>query len=127
MKSILYVDDDEEMIAIVKVVLANSGYRIRTATSGQDAIELCTSEQPDLVLMDLNMPGLDGFETTRQLRGQGFANPIVALTASESDEDREKAKLAGCDNYILKTLDMADVEGVIDEFLAEGGDFELNL
>ena len=121
MKTVLYVDDSEEMIEIVKIVLANSGYRLLSQTDGQATLNFCTDENPDLVLMDLNMPGMDGFEVTHQLREQGFTNPIVVLTASESDEDREKAIAAGCNDYILKDMEMRGLENVIDSFLSEAG------
>lgn len=121
MKTVLYVDDSEEMIEIVKIVLANSGYRVLSQTSGQATIDFCANESPDLILMDLNMPGMDGFETTRQLREQGFTNPIVALTASETDEDKEKAIAIGCNDYIIKDMEMRELEKVIDTFIAESG------
>lgn len=121
MKTILYVDDNEEMIEIVKIVLANSGYRILSQTNGQAAIEFCVDQNPDLVLMDLNMPGMDGFETTRKLRAQGFTSPIVVLTASESEEDKEKAIAAGCNDYIIKNMEMTGLEHIVDGFLAESG------
>ncbi len=121
MKTVLYVDDSEEMIEIVKIVLANSGYRIISQTDGQATIDFCANENPDLVLMDLNMPGMNGFETTRQLRKQGFTNPIVVLTASEIDEDREKATAAGCNDYIIKDMEMRGLEKIIDGFIADSG------
>lgn len=121
MKTILYIDDNEEMIELVKIVLANSGYRILSQTDGQAALTFCANENPDLVLMDLNMPAMDGFETTRQLRKQGFTNPIVVFTALETDEDREKAAVAGCNAYIVKDMEMRGLENVIDGFIADSG------
>ncbi len=121
MKKVLYVDDDQEMIEIVKIVLANSGYELLTTVQGEKAVDICEREQPDLVLMDLNMPGLDGFAATQKLREQGFSNPIIALSASESDSDRQKARQAGCNDYVLKTLDMQGLENTIDTFIAEAG------
>ena len=121
MKTVLYVDDSEEMIEIVKIVLKNSGYRILSQTEGQATLDFCANENPDLVLMDLYMPGMNGFEVTRKLREQGFMNPIVVLTASESDEDREKAVTVGCNDYILKDMEMKGLETVIDSFLSEAG------
>lgn len=121
MKTILYVDDNEEMLEIVNIVLANSGYRIFSQTNGQAAIDFCAKENPDLILMDLNMPGMDGFETTRQLRAQGFTNPILVLSASESEEDKEKAIAVGCDDYILKDMELRGLERVIDSYIVESG------
>ena len=121
MKKVLYVEDNPEMIEIVEIVLKNSGYHLLTTQNSDEVMTLCREEQPDLVLMDLNMPSLDGFETTRQLRQAGFDRPIVVLTASESEEDRNKARRVGCDDYVLKTLDMADLEKTIDSYIAEAG------
>ena len=122
MKTILYVDDNEEMIELVGVVLANSGYQILSQTGGQAALDFCVNAKPDLILMDLNMPDMDGFETTRQLRKQGFTNPIVVFSALDSEEDREKAAAAGCDEYIVKDMEMRGLEKVIDGFIAVSGD-----
>ena len=121
MKTVLYVDDDEEMIEIVKIVLANSGYRILSQKNGQATLDFCNRENPDLVLMDLNMPDMDGFETTRRLREQGYKKPIVVLTASEKEEDREKAMAAGCNGYSIKDMEMRGLEKVIDSFIADSG------
>jgi CheY-like chemotaxis protein len=70
MKKVLYVDDSEEMLEIVKIVLARSGYEILTASGGKAAVEVCSKEQPDLILMDLNMPDLDGFASIQLLRSR---------------------------------------------------------
>ena len=121
MKKVLYVDDSKDTLEIAKIVLANSGYQIITALSGKEAVEVCANEQPDLILMDLNMPDLDGFASIQLLKSGGYNNPIVILTASENEEDREKAKALGCVDYILKTLDMSDIESVIDRHIAVAG------
>ncbi len=121
MKTVLYVDDSEEMIEIVKIVLKDSGYRILSQTDGQATLNICANENPDLILMDLNMPGMNGFEVSHKLREQGFTNPIVVLSASGSDEDREKALAVGCNDYVLKDMEMSGLEKVIDTYLMEGG------
>ena len=121
MKTILYVDDNEEMIELVGIVLANSGYQILSQTDGQATLDFCANETPDLILMDLKMPDMDGFETIRQLRKQGFTNPIVVFTGLATEEDREKATAAGCDGYIVKDLEMRGLENTIDGFIAESG------
>jgi len=121
MKKVLYVDDSEEMLEIVKIVLAKSGYQILVASSGKAAVEVCSKEQPDLILMDLNMPDPDGFSSIQLLRNSGYHNPVVILTASENEEDRAKAQALGCKGYILKTLDMRDIESVIDCHIVDVG------
>ncbi|MBI1732491.1 MAG: response regulator [Gammaproteobacteria bacterium] len=121
MKTVLLTDDNEDIVELVKLVLANSGYRLDTAADGAQAVAHCLRDPPDLVLMDLNMPTLNGFEATQQLRAKGFKNPIVILTASESEADRKRAREAGCNGYILKTLNMDDVEKALDRFLVDSG------
>ena len=119
MKKVLYVDDSEETLEVIQIILAKSGYQILTASSGKQAVEVCSKEQPDLVLMDINMPDLDGFASIQLLRSSGYNNPVIMLTASENEEDRAKAKAIGCVDYILKTLDMRDIESVIDCYIAD--------
>ncbi len=120
-KTVVYVDDNEEMFELVRLVLANSGYRILTKKTGQAVLDLCANESPDLILMDLNMPDMDGFATTQKLRGQGYTHPIVVFSASNKERDHAKAKAAGCNAYLVKDLEMKGLEGIIDQFLAEAG------
>lgn len=121
MKTILLADDNADMVELVKLVLGNSGYRIVIETDGDSAVAACLSQRPDMVLMDINMPGMDGLNVTRTLRAQGFDRPIVILTASEDEQDRRRAEECGCNGYIIKTMDMAEVEPMVDRFLAEAG------
>lgn len=122
MQSVLYADDNEEMIELVKLRLENSEYELLTAGNGNEAIEVCLDKQPALVLMDINMPGLDGFAATRQLRDKGFQAPIIVLTGSEDENDRKQAMDAGCTDYVLKTLDMDNVEDIIDRYIGKAGE-----
>lgn len=120
MKTVLLTDDNPDIVELVQLILANSGYNLIIANDGVEAVNSCLSQTPDLVLMDLNMPNMDGFDATRNLREKGFTNPIVILTSSESVEDRQAAEQAGCDAYILKTMEMKEVEDTIDRFLHTG-------
>lgn len=125
MKTVLLTDDNEDIVELVKLVLASSGYRLETSPDGSQAVARGLQDPPpDLILMDLNMPGMNGFVATEELRARGFKNPIVILTASESDADRKRAKECGADAYILKTLNMDDVELVIDRYLVDAGGLE---
>ena len=125
MKTILLADDSSLTQEIIGPMIAKSGYRLVTVDNGEQAVNKCCEIQPDLVLMDLYMPAMDGFNATKKLREQGFTAPIVALTGSEKDADKVKAKQVGCNNYILKTLEMKEVEQIIDSYLytAGGGGF----
>jgi len=120
MKTVLLVDDNEDIIELVQLILSRSGYRLMVAKGGEEALKMCRELSPDLVVMDLKMPDRDGFSVTRTLRSEGFTRPVVVLTGSESDEDRKRAFEAGCDDYIIKTLEMRDLEKVIDRFLHQG-------
>ncbi|OGT84982.1 MAG: hypothetical protein A3H91_01705 [Gammaproteobacteria bacterium RIFCSPLOWO2_02_FULL_61_13] len=121
MKTVLLTDDNEDIIELVKLVLGKSGYQVDTAKDGAQAVARCMSNPPDLVLMDINMPEKGGFEAIKELREKGFRNPIVMLTASESAEDRKRATDVGCDAFVLKTLNMDDLEKVIDHHLMDTG------
>lgn len=121
MKSVLYVDDNEEMIGLVRLVLSRSGYQLLTLSDSEDTVDFILEKKPDLVILDINMPGMDGIEVIRQVRQQQFTNPIIMFTASTSERDKEKAFQAGCDEYIVKDLDMKSLEPVLDSYLRKAG------
>ena len=122
MKTVLYIDDNDEIIEIVNIVLSKTNYNLITENDSQNAIEVCLEKNPDLVLMDINMPGMNGFEVSKKLRDKGFKQPIIILTASESAADKQKAKAAGCTDYVLKTVDMQNVGQIIDHYIGEAGE-----
>lgn len=121
MKTVLLADDNADIIELVQLVLGNSGYRMLTAGDGEAAVNISLEQKPDLVLMDLRMPKMNGIEATKALRAKGFDKPIVVLTGSESETDKQNATAAGCNAYIVKTLDMDGVEHMIDHFLTDTG------
>ena len=106
MKQVLVVDDKASSRELIRTVLENSGYAVVEAGDGQEAVRVAQEVSPDLILLDLHMPALDGFSTIRQLRADPrFATlPIVALTASAMHGDREKAMAAGFTSYISKPV-----------------------
>jgi CheY-like chemotaxis protein len=120
-KTVLVIEDDPDMRELIGLVLANSGYRLISAVDGVEAVETCLRDRPDLLLMDLNMPRMNGIDAIRTLRQKGYDRPIVVLTASESEQARQDAKCAGCDDFIVKSLDMRDVERIINRHLSEAG------
>ena len=121
MKTVLYVDDNDEILEIIGMLMEGTDYHLLTVNDSSKAVAMCLEKTPDLVLMDINMPGMNGFEVTKKLRSSGFNNPIVVLTASESDDYRKQAKAAGCTDYILKTVDMRNVRSIIDQYIGEVG------
>jgi CheY-like chemotaxis protein len=106
---VLVVDDRPEMRSLFRYLVEGAGGGVSTAEDGRPAVEAVrsaeTEGQPiDLVLMDIQMPGLDGYEVTRILRAGGFENAIVALTASAMKTDRERGLVAGCNDYLTKPV-----------------------
>jgi CheY-like chemotaxis protein len=105
---ILLVEDNDLNRDMLSRRLTKRGYEVVTATDGEEGLVLAQAEQPDLVLMDMSLPGIDGWETTRRLRaGAGTAAiPVIALTAHAMAGDRERALEAGCDDYDTKPVEM---------------------
>jgi signal transduction histidine kinase len=105
---ILYVEDDPACMLLVHRVLESEGFQVVTTSDGLSATEFAVYERPDLILMDINISGLDGYEVTTRLRTvpELESTPIVAVTASTVDGDRERALAAGCDGYIPKPIDV---------------------
>ena len=103
---ILLVDDDELNLDLLARKLQRNGYDTITATDGKEAISLAESTKPDLILMDMSLPELDGWEATRQLKADNSTKniPVISLTANAMPEDRAKALAAGCDEYETKPI-----------------------
>jgi CheY-like chemotaxis protein len=103
--------------------LTRAGFTVLIATDGAQGVAMATSEQPNLILMDLSLPVLDGWEATRQLKAGAETRhiPVVALTAHAMTGDREKALAAGCDDFDTKPVEMPRLLGKIRALLPEGG------
>lgn len=117
---ILYVEDNPLSKTLARTILEKHGYEVLEADNGLSGIELAQTERPDLVLMDINMPGLDGYEASTRLKGiPGMENvPVVAFTAKViSNDDRERMLAAGCDGYISKTSTPDDLLNQIQAYL----------
>jgi signal transduction histidine kinase/ActR/RegA family two-component response regulator len=112
---VLLVDDSADNRLLVKKILTDAGTEVETAVDGKDGIEKAMHDLPDLILMDLQMPGLSGYEATQLLRARGFVKPIVALTASAMPEDFARSKRMGCDAHLAKPLNRADLVRTIRE------------
>ena len=102
--TILLVEDNEDNRRIYSTILSHSGYRVLEAVDGEAGIALAIAETPDLILMDVSIPKINGWDATRQLKANPAttAIPIIALTAHALASDREKATDVGCDGYIAK-------------------------
>ena len=119
MTKILLVEDNEMNRDMLSRRLERRGYRVVLAMDGQSGVELAGTEAPDLVLMDMSLPVLDGWEATRRLKaGPGTAHlPVIALTAHAMSGDRERAIAAGCDDYDTKPIELARLLGKIEALL----------
>lgn len=118
-ETILLIEDSEFNIKLVEAVLKPHGYRLLVARDGETGITLTKSAKPDLILMDLLLPGIDGYEATRRLRADPETQDItiVALTASTTPEQRQQVVTVGCDGYIAKPFDTRAFPKQIREFL----------
>lgn len=119
-RTILYVEDNPENRLLVRRILLAEGYSLIEAKDANEALNLLSSKHPDLILMDINMPGVDGYTLTAHIKSMpGFANvPILAITANVMRGDREKTLQAGCDGYIQKPIDIDQLTREIERFLA---------
>jgi len=119
LKKILVVDDNQDSRELVVKVLKNKGYEMVEATDGEEALERAVAEKPDLILLDISIPKLNGYEVARILKGkEEFKNvPIVALTAHAMKGDRAKALEAGCEGYISKPINVRELPAQIKSFL----------
>jgi CheY-like chemotaxis protein len=118
---ILVVEDNMDSYELVRFILERYGYETFLAADGRDGVSATIKQKPDLILMDLAMPELDGWRATRQLKSDSRTKhiPIVAVTARALPGDRQRALDAGCDGFITKPIDLAELMGVVDKILAK--------
>lgn len=122
MPKILLVEDNEMNRDMLSRRLLRQGYAVVLALDGQNGVELAQTEAPDLVLMDMSLPVLDGWEATRRLKADAATQhiPVIALTAHAMSSDRERALEAGCDDYDTKPIELPRLLGKIETLLRGG-------
>ena len=105
---VLYVEDNDDNIYLIKRRFGRAGFTLVVARDGEEGLAVARSERPDLILMDLSLPVLDGWEATQRLKAdpQTRSIPVIALTAHAMTADREKALAAGCDDYDTKPIEL---------------------
>ena len=120
---ILYVEDNDDNIYMLKSRLSRAGHTVVVATDGAQGVAMAASEQPDVVLMDLSLPVLDGWEAARRIKQAPETSriPIIALTAHAMPGDQEKALAAGCNDFDTKPVDMPRLLGKIAALVPAGG------
>jgi len=116
MKKVLVVEDNEKNMYLVSFILEKMGHRVLKADTGEKGIELASREQPDLILMDIQLPGIDGLEATKRIRQSGNV-PIIAITSFAMTGDRERLIAAGCNGYIEKPINPETIMGEIAAYL----------
>ena len=119
--SILLVEDTEDNRFMMRRLLEMAGYSVIEATNGEEAVRLAESEHPDLILMDLSLPIIDGLAATRAIRQlEGLKQvPIVAVSAHASSDFQAEALAAGCDSYTTKPIDFSELEQLIARLLGK--------
>lgn len=118
-KKILYIEDNPQNMRLVRKMLRVGGYDMLEATDGMTGVNLAVNEHPDLILMDINLPDIDGMEATARLKAmQDMAHiPIIALTANAMHGDRERFTDAGCDGYLAKPVTKNELLNMVAYFM----------
>jgi two-component system cell cycle response regulator DivK len=118
---ILYVEDNYENKLFVRRVIESMGHEMLEAETGYDSLEIAEDRVPDLVLMDINIPGMDGLETTVKFKeNPKLAHiPIIALTANAMKGDKERCLAAGCDGYLQKPIGVSDLRRTLQDYTKE--------
>ncbi len=122
MPKILLVEDNEMNRDMLSRLLERKGYQVVLALDGESGVEMARTQAPDLVLMDMSLPVLDGWEATRRLKAAAATRhiPVIALTAHAMSSDREKALEAGCDDYDTKPVELSRLLSKIEALLSGG-------
>ena len=122
MKTILIVEDNEKNMKLVRDILRHNGYTILEAVTGKEGVRLALEERPDLILMDIQLPDIDGIEALRQLRGAPELDhvPVIAVSASVMPDDQQKIVRSGFDAFVTKPINLKAFVETVQRFLANG-------
>ena len=120
---VLYVEDNEDNVYVLKNRLGRKGYTVLVAADGAQGVSMAASERPEIILMDLSLPVLDGWEATRRIKTDDRLRhiPVIALTAHAMTGDREKALAAGCDDFDTKPIEFDRLIEKIQALAVKGG------
>lgn len=123
-KTVLVIEDNPVNMKLVRTVLQIGGHQVIEAMDAETGIQMTNELMPDLILMDIQLPGMDGLEATRVLKKSDDTRhiPVVALTSYAMHGDEKKAQEAGCDGYICKPIDTRTFLGVLEKFLSSAAD-----
>ena len=120
-KTGLLVEDNEDNLIVYRTILDHVGYRVIEARDGEEGVARALADQPDLILMDVSLPKMDGWEATRRIKADAETRqiPIIAVTAHALDDDREKATQVGCDGYLAKPVAPRRVVEEVERFIGK--------
>ncbi len=120
-KRVLAIEDNVSNMILISRVVEAEGYELLQAEDGVSALDLLAKEKPDLILLDINIPGIHGLELAERLKANGRLKdvPLIATTANVLQGDRERCLEAGCDNYLPKPLDIRELRQMMDHYLKE--------
>lgn len=120
-KKILIVEDEESLLKLESILLTTKGYLVQGATTGLAALEAVAEEPPDLILLDIMLPGMDGFDVCERIKGDPKTAhiPIILLTARKTPEDVARGKAVGADHYITKPFKSAMVMDMIEKLITQ--------
>jgi two-component system cell cycle response regulator DivK len=120
-KTILYIEDNPDNMILVKRVLESAGYQLLEARNGTDGIALAEGKNVDLILLDINLPDIDGYEVAKRIRSSKVNNlayiPIIAITANALRGDAERSLAAGCDVYMSKPINIRELRARVEAFV----------
>jgi two-component system cell cycle response regulator DivK len=124
MKTVLIIEDNENNLYMMRFILAKLGHTVLEARDGAAGVEMANSERPDLILMDIQLPVLDGYAATRRIRQTDTLKevPIIAVTSYAMVGDKEKALAAGCTDYVEKPIDPPAFVKVLERYLTAAGE-----
>ena len=120
-KTVLLVEDNEDNLIVYRTILDHVGYRVIEARDGEEGVARAKADLPDLILMDVSLPKMDGWEATRRIKADNATRqiPIIAVTAHALDDDREKATQVGCDGYLAKPVAPRRVVEEVEKFIGK--------
>lgn len=123
MNDVLIIEDTEDNLVLISVLLTKAGYSVRAARSGVEGVEMALRQRPDFILLDIQLPDIDGYEVVARLRRSGINGglPIIAMTSYAMTGDRERLLAAGCSGYIEKPIDPLRVVEQIRQALGPAG------
>jgi two-component system, cell cycle response regulator DivK len=118
-KTVLLVEDNEDNLVVYRTILEHVGFRVIEARDGEEGVSRARQFRPNLILMDISIPKMDGWEATQRLKSDNDTKgiPIIALTAHALEEDRQKALQAGCDGYLAKPVEPRRVVQEVERFV----------